>query len=981
MNHTLSPRPILRRTLLLTAAFACASAAGAAPAADLGQTSPPEALASRVHFNAGYPGEAFDGFIVYYRNDAPVGQEKSSAAQRTHKAIDADLSRMAKSFGIGARHERQLATGGHLLQLQGRRLAGEDANAWMAALAANPDIISIEPNARAYPSLVTNDPYVYLQWGLSDPIGGIAAQAAWDISTGTGIVIAVVDTGSTPHADLDAQTVAGYDFISSAETSRDGDGRDANPNDEGDWHESGDCPGAPGAASSSWHGTHVAGIAAAQANNSTGVAGVAFGAKVQHVRALGRCGGTVADIADSIIWAAGGTVPGVPANANPARVINLSLGGEGACGTTYQNAVDIANSRNAVVIAAAGNDNVNASGSRPANCSGVLAVGASTRSGTRASYSNFGERVDLSAPGGDCEDCENDYQDLILSTLNDGDQTQGSATYSYMAGTSMATPHVAGVAALVMARRGSLSSAEVRTLLRDTAMPFPNHCTGGCGVGIVNAEAAVRAAANQAITRMPISVTRIGNGSGKVTSSPNGIDCGTRCSTRFNKGTSVTLTATPTAGARFAGWSGACSGQSATCTLTADHAHAALASFKVPVTGLSRGQTVSGLSGTSGMARMYSLHVPSGSGPLKIRLSGGTGDADLYVRRGSEPTETDFDCRPYLHGNNELCEFPAPLAGIYYILIQADSDYAGAQLTAHYVAGPGGGLTLSPDVPRTAISAPAGGGRYFKIDVPQGATDLWVTTRADDDLDLFMRRSGVPSPDWNEEFVSGNSSGNEAIYVPNPQRGMHYILLHAYEDFSNATLRAGYTIAGKRVVVTHSGLGAGTVSVRRVATGVVASTCAGFPCTVGLPEATFDLIATPSTGSIFQGWITSECDSITSSGACRMKITRERPVTARFGNTPSKPVVTVNRVGEGSGVVLVRTPDNDAPLAVCTQFPCRISPVATRYELVAIAAPDSRFTRWIGPTMGVPACSEITDEGYCRLQPTASTSVSVNFTH
>lgn len=981
MSPITSLYQIARRPLLtLAVATTCAAVAGTALAADPGRIDTRSALAERVLFDAGQPGESFDGFIVYYRDDAPAGEEKSAAASRTRKAIDADLARMGKAFGFAARHERQLATGGHLVRLNGTRLAGEDANAWMATLAANPDIVAVEPNARAYPALVPNDRHYALQWGLSDPVGGISAPAAWDMSTGSGIVIAVVDTGGTPHPDLDAQTVAGYDFISSEETARDGDGRDANPNDEGDWHETGDCgPGAEPSKKSSWHGTHVAGIAAAQANNGIGVAGVAFNARVQHVRALGRCGGTVADIADSIIWAAGGTVPGVPANATPARVINLSLGGEGMCGPTYQNAVDAANARKAVVIAAAGNDDAHAATQRPANCSGVLVVGASNRAGIRASYSNYGELVDLAAPGGDCRDCENDYPDLILSTLNSGEQGQNEAGYYYMAGTSMATPHVSGVAALVLARKGSLSPAEVRTLLRDTAKPFPGHCTGGCGVGLVNAEAAVRAAGNQAITRLPISVTRAGIGSGRITSSPSGIDCGARCSNTFSKGTSVTLTAAAATGSTFTGWSGACSGSGSTCTLAANQAHAALAHFKVPVTGLSRGQAIADLSAQGGLARMYSLHVPSGSESLRIRLSGGSGDADLYVRHGTEPNESQYDCRPYLHGNNELCEFPAPLAGIYYIMIKGAPDYSGARLFAHYALGPQGGRTVSADVPMTGISAPQGGGRYFKVDVPQGATDLWITTRASRDLDLFVRRGGVPTPDWNEQFVSGNPAGNEEIYIPNPQRGMHYILLHAYESFSGASLRAGYTVAGKRIVMTHSGLGAGTVAMRRVATGATAATCAGFPCTVGLPDATFDLIASPSTGSAFSGWIASQCDSITPQGDCRMRVSSERPVSVGFSGAPSKPVVTLNTVGEGSGVVLVRAAGGDAPLAVCTAFPCRIAPTATTYELVPIAAPDSAFTRWISPTMGTPACASITAEGYCRLQPTAATSVTANF--
>ena len=162
---------------------------------------------------------------------------------------------------------------------------------------------------------------------------------AWDVSTGSGSTVAVIDTGITAHLDLDANVLPGYDFVSDATAARDGNGRDSNAQDQGDWYAAGEC-GQTAAANSSWHGTHVSGTVAAVAGNSTGVAGVAPTAKVVPVRVLAKCGGSLSDIADAIIWAAGGTVSGIPANANPAKVINMSLGGSGACGTTYQAAID-----------------------------------------------------------------------------------------------------------------------------------------------------------------------------------------------------------------------------------------------------------------------------------------------------------------------------------------------------------------------------------------------------------------------------------------------------------------------------------------------------------------------------------------------------------------------------------------------------------------------------------------------------------------
>ncbi|WP_425530384.1 S8 family peptidase [Xanthomonas campestris] len=274
--------------------------------------------------------------------------------------------------------------------------------------------------------------------------------------------------------------------MSDATTARDGNGRDSNAADEGDWYAANECGAGIPAASSSWHGTHVAGTVAAVTNNTTGVAGTAYGAKVVPVRVLGKCGGSLSDIADAIVWASGGTVSGIPANANPAEVINMSLGGGGSCSTTMQNAINGAVSRGTTVVVAAGNDASNVSGSLPANCANVIAVAATTSAGAKASYSNFGTGIDVSAPGS-----------AILSTLNSGTTTPGSASYASYNGTSMASPHVAGVVALVQSvAPTALTPAAVETLLKNTARALPGACSGGCGAGIVNADAAVTAAIN-----------------------------------------------------------------------------------------------------------------------------------------------------------------------------------------------------------------------------------------------------------------------------------------------------------------------------------------------------------------------------------------------------------------------------------------------------------------------------------------------------
>ena len=207
------------------------------------------------------------------------------------------------------------------------------------------------------------------------------------------------------------------------------------------------------------------------------------------VRVLGKCGGYESDIADGVRWAAGIPVSGVGVNPNPAKVINMSLGGQGACSFTMQNAINEANARGAVVVVAAGNDNTNMNFTSysPANCNGVLVVASSNRNGGRSYYSNYGNKVDISAPGGDSSGG-------ILSTHNSGKKDPGFATYSTMNGTSMAAPHVAGVVSLVFAVKPGLYPGQVRDIIRNTAMSFPgnsNCSTSTCGYGLVDAFQAV----------------------------------------------------------------------------------------------------------------------------------------------------------------------------------------------------------------------------------------------------------------------------------------------------------------------------------------------------------------------------------------------------------------------------------------------------------------------------------------------------------
>lgn len=420
--------------------------------------------------------------IVKYRADAVA--TSNIVVSPTRKLSDA-----GSRFGTSLSSVRITGGGAHVVRL-GSEISKSEVAQLVADFKADPDVGYAEEDLLMQPVFTPNDPQYNQQWHYFESAGGLNLPAAWDVSTGSGVVVAVIDTGYRPHADLVANILPGYDFISDTFVSRDGNLRDSSPLDQGDWTTGGDCYAGSPARSSSWHGTHVSGTVAAITNNSTGVAGVAFNARVLPVRVLGRCGGYTSDIADAIVWASGGTVSGVPANPNPAKVASLSLGGQSACGTTTQNAINSARGRGTVVIVAAGNSNANASAFSPANCTNVVVVASVGRNGGRAYYTNFGSIVDVAAPGGDTRA---GAANGVLSTLNTGTTTPGSDAYAFYQGTSMATPHVSGVAALMLSVNPSLTPTQIETRLKSTTRTFPASCSQ-CGTGIVNAAAAVAAA-------------------------------------------------------------------------------------------------------------------------------------------------------------------------------------------------------------------------------------------------------------------------------------------------------------------------------------------------------------------------------------------------------------------------------------------------------------------------------------------------------
>ncbi|VXC00326.1 Extracellular protease [Luteimonas sp. 9C] len=578
--------------------------------------------------------------IVKYR-EGTLERSSNSAKTRVIQSAAARSgasAKAARSGGVSATHLRQLGVGADLLRLS-QKMDSSALNALVREISADPSVEYAQVDTRDYalvgprrttdaqPQFTPNDPfYAQYQWNFTNPVGGVNASAAWDVSSGEGIVVAVIDTGILPtHPDMNAgQLLDGYDFITDAFVSRrPTDERVPGALDYGDWNpEAGECYAGSPVSGSSWHGTHVAGTVAQSTNNALGAAGLAYNAKVLPLRALGRCGGYGSDIADAIVWASGGSVPGLPANENPAEVINLSLGGGSACDATYQDAIDIATANGSLVVVAAGNSNSNVANFRPASCNNVVAVGASRITGGRASYSNFGPLVDLAAPGGGGgQDTGNDGWDgYILQAGSNAETTPDSGTFSYVGytGTSMASPHVAAVAALVQsalsaADRDPLTPAALEALLKSTARPFPTTIPSNTpiGTGIVDPVAALSLALEEPCD-------------------PEVEECAP------------------------------------------------------PATPLANATPVRALSGTAGGETLYSIDVPAGvSGPLSVTTSGGSGDVSLHVSLDEAPGETGTwnSTRP---GNSETIRINAPAAGTYYIKLKGVRAYSNVTLQARF---------------------------------------------------------------------------------------------------------------------------------------------------------------------------------------------------------------------------------------------------------------------------------------------------------
>ena len=475
---------------------------------------------------SGAPQQRVRGLIVKL-DDVPAA---GSGARESPQAERERLMSASRGAGIAADGSAPVASGAQLLKLAAP-LAGAQLDAAVQRLRASPGVVAVEPDVREkLRATMPNDTLYPSQWYLqplspSNP-AAIDAPAAWDVTIGSpGVTVAVVDTGVRfSHPDLAGRLLPGYDLVSEVEFANDGDGRDADSGDPGDWVASADVNRNPAlfdgctVEDSSWHGTFIAGEIGAATDNGAGVAGVDWRARIVPVRVSGKCGALLSDLLDGLRWAAGLQVAGLPLNPNPARIINLSLGGGAPCSAIYQDVIDEITAKGVLLVVAAGNE----SGPlrRPADCRNVVAVGAASGSGTKASYSNFGAGLSLLAPGGTSAL-------RMLSTSNAGTTTPAADNYAAKIGTSFAAPLATGTAALMLALDPSQSPALLSQRLRATARPHAfdgavaacgpevtsscNCTVATCGPGLLDTRGAVRAA--QGLPVEPV-VPPAGNGGG-----------------------------------------------------------------------------------------------------------------------------------------------------------------------------------------------------------------------------------------------------------------------------------------------------------------------------------------------------------------------------------------------------------------------------------------------------------------------------------
>ena len=670
---------------------------------------PTALVASSVFANETVQQDVFKSrFIVKYKQPSPSMMSANSTSRLTaESAMRSKTADISNDSSKDVEYIRAMALREfHVIGVK-EQMSELEKSELITQLEQDPNIESVKEDRllRAFSEPI--DTHYSKQWHYFEDAAGLNLPNAWDKATGNGIVVAVLDTGYRPHADLVGNILPGYDMISDNFVANDSNGRDADARDPGDAIKKGACSSSPiypdRDIESSWHGTHVAGTIAAT-KNGTGVVGVAYDSKVVPVRVLGRCGGLTSDIADGIIWAAGGSVPGVPNNQNPAKVINMSLGGEGTCEDETQAAIDFARSKGVTVIVAAGNSNRPASQFTPANCNGVVTVAALARDGSRASYSNYGETIDVAAPGGSMTKIND--PDGILSTVDEGMEGPAGDAYAFSQGTSQAAPHVAGVAAMMYQLNPALTPTEVESILKSTSRA--DSCYN-CGDGLVDAHAAVKRVSGDDDDDQPSSelennkpVTGLKGKKGdelrftfkipagaknaafKLTGGLGDADLYVQkavaatttsyvCKSENSKTSEKCTLATPEADtyhvlvSAYSDFEGA--------TLVASYERSGSGTFN---------KTVNELSAFKGNWDDYTLDVPAGVSELKVKLSGGGGDVDLFVNYATEGRKLTYRCLSENEGTSETCTIVAPEEGEWFISLRAFSTYYGVTMNVSY---------------------------------------------------------------------------------------------------------------------------------------------------------------------------------------------------------------------------------------------------------------------------------------------------------
>ena len=471
------------------AAGAALAALALSPAAQAGERGLRQSRATAASTVAADEDASNARVIVKYRAGSELARRGVVAGRAQHAAH------------LGRRLALPMADGRSLgAHVQGLRGLGLSSRQLAARLSAQPDVEWAVMDQRRTATALPNDPYfgpgqtsvtpAVGQWYLRAPdstlISAINAPAAWELTQGNAaITVAVLDTGVRfDHPDLASKLWPGYDFVRVG-GSNDGDGRDADASDPGDWTVASDTCGA---SESSWHGTQVSGLIAAATDNGQGMASIGRNVMVLPVRVLGKCGGFDTDILAAMLWSAGlSTDTSLPANPHPAQVINLSLGSVGTCSAAYLTVLDQLTAAKVTVVAAAGN-NTGLAVDVPGNCAGVIAVGGVRHAGTKVGYSGLGPQVALAAPAGNCVNETGTCLYPLLTTDNAGGTAPGANTYSDGSkpslGTSFSAPLVAGTVGLMLSVDPTLTPARVKTILQATVRPFPT--TGAQTVGAVS---------------------------------------------------------------------------------------------------------------------------------------------------------------------------------------------------------------------------------------------------------------------------------------------------------------------------------------------------------------------------------------------------------------------------------------------------------------------------------------------------------------